>query len=392
VGDLAAGPPPVAGPQMTVAEGALAMGLSGAEAIALTADGAASGALQAIVTAGDLAPLFGDHPTALLRDIRRAATTRDLAWLVRRSRSLVLEFLAGPASVEWLARFAHMVDVAVVERLLALAGAAAPPGCWCFCGSSGRAESLTMLAPYVAVVLGPDESADRATALHRAVLDGLDACGYLPRTETPFDAAFHVAPLGEWRSRYSIWIADPVLQQTYRARTLFDLRPVLGNRSTWQDLEGAVMSEVTTDFVQLLAHDCLASLPPLTFFQDSVVDSVGEHQSTFQLERSALRPLVDVGRVFGLAARAVMGRSTIERFDGARALLPEHEAIFREAAETFRIVLWQQGRIGIAQGSQGSDLPPSLLSRHDRQALKGSFRSILRLLEFTADRAWLERL
>jgi hypothetical protein len=33
---------------------------------------------------------------------------------------------------------------------------------------------------------------------------------------------------------------------------------------------------------------------------------------------------------------------------------------------------------------------PSLLSHYDRQVLKSGFRSILRLLEFTADGAWLE--
>ena len=146
------------------------------------------------------------------------------------------------------------------------------------------------------------------------------------------------------------------------------------------------------DFVHILAHDCLASLPPLTFFQDAVVDTVGEHSATFRLEQSALRPLVDVGRVFGMAAKQVLGRSTLDRFAIARALLPEHEAIFREASDTLRIVLWQQGRVGISQGTRGSDLPPALLSRHDRQVLKSGFRSILRLLEFTADRQWLERL
>jgi len=31
------------------------------------------------------------------------------------------------------------------------------------------------------------------------------------------------------------------------------------------------------------------------------------------------------------------------------------------------------------------------LSRHDRQVLKTGFRSILRLLEFTAEWEWLER-
>ena len=99
---------------------------------------------------------------------------------------------------------------------------------------------------------------------------------------------------------------------------------------------------------------------------DAVVEKSGEQASVFRLEHSALRPLVDVGRVFGMAARKVLGTSTLERFGSARTLLPEHESIFREASETLRILLWQQARIGIAQGTSGSELQPVLLSRHDR--------------------------
>jgi signal-transduction protein with cAMP-binding, CBS, and nucleotidyltransferase domain len=101
-------------------------------------------------------------------------------------------------------------------------------------------------------------------------------------------------------------------------------------------------------------------------------------------------PLVDLGRVFAMAAREVLGTSTLERLALARRLLPDREAIFREAAETFRIVLWQQGRVGIGQGTDGADLPASLLSRHDRHMLKSGFPVIHRLLEFSADTAWLD--
>ena len=99
----------------------------------------------------------------------------------------------------------------------------------------------------------------------------------------------------------------------------------------------------------------------------------GEQTTTFRLEHSALRPLVDVGRVFALAARDVFGRSTLERFAIARTLLPEHDAIFREAADTLQIVLWQQGRVGISQGTRGAELPAALFSRHDRQVLRAAF-------------------
>ena len=181
-------------------------------------------------------------------------------------------------------------------------------------------------------------------------------------------------------------------QQTYRARTLFDVRAIGGQRARWDSIAETIAAGVDRDFVHVLANDCLATLPPLTFFQDAVVDSFGEHTTTFRLEHSAMRPLVDVGRVFAFAAGDLRARSTLDRFTIARALLPEQEATFREAADTVRVVLWQQGRVGIAQGTSGAELPAAALSRHDRQVLKRGFRSILDLLEFTANPTWLDRL
>jgi CBS domain-containing protein len=178
----------------------------------------------------------------------------------------------------------------------------------------------------------------------------------------------------------------------YRARSLFDLRPVAGPRTLWEAIETVVSSTVSLDFVRVLANDCLATLPPLTFFKDAVVEQDGEQVSTFRLEQVALQPLVDVGRVFGIATGACLGRSTLDRFAAARARMPEHEAIFREAGDTLRILLWQQGRAGISQGTTGAELPPAILSSYDRRVLKGGFRSILRLIEFTDDPAWLDRL
>ena len=394
--------PAIVAPHASVTESILAMAAADAGALAMTADGTASGRLHAIVTPRDLASLFGEHPTTLVGQIRGAASTRELRELNLRARAFTLDYLSGAASVEWLARFTHLVDVAILSRVVALSGASQVAGCWCFFGAAGRSESLTLLAPELLLVLDDDEGGDGfgpdryelaiAREKFYRVVDSLQECGYLARPAAAFEPSFYAATASEWKDRYRAWIADPVLQRTYRARSLFDLRAVHGRRARWGDIETAVVDAITRDFVGILANDCLASLPPLTFFEDMVVDSRGEQSATFQLETSALRPLVDVGRVFGLAARQVLGRSTIERLAIARALLPDHQATFREAADALRIVLWQQGRVGITEGTSGADLPPALLSRHDRQRLKSGFRSILRLLELTADRAWLEAL
>ena len=94
-----------------------------------------------------LAPLFGDHPTGLLRETRAATGTEELRGLNHRARAFVLEHLAAPPSVDWLARFSYIVDAAMLTRVVDLVGADRRSASWCFGGASGRGESLTMLAP-----------------------------------------------------------------------------------------------------------------------------------------------------------------------------------------------------------------------------------------------------
>jgi CBS domain-containing protein len=389
---LLRGVPPAVAPDASVADGVLAMGADDADAVAITEDGTAGGRVHAMVTRRDLAPLFGENPATLLRDARGAASTDELRGLNQRARAFVLDQLTSATSVEWLARFAHMVDAAILSRVAGIVGIDQSSASWCFAGSSGRGESLTMLVPMLLAVFEDHAPDDAARARYRQVYEGLLECGYLPRPELPFGVDFYAATAREWKARFRDWIDDPVRQHTSRARSLFDVRAVYGAEALWHEVRAGIAEAVDREFVHVLANDCLASLPPLTFFQDAVVDSLGEHTLTFRLEHSALRPLVDVGRVFALAARDALGRSTIERFTIARGMLPEREAIFRDATETLRIVLWQQGRIGISQGTDGAELPAALLSRHDRQALKSGFPSIQRLLEFTADLTWLTTL
>jgi len=389
INGLLRGAPPAVGSAASVIDGVLALADADADALAVTSDGSSGGQLHALVTPRDIARVFGDQPISILREIRLAANARELRELNHRARALAFQYLTSAASLDWLARFVSLTDVNIVKRIMALAGGDLSSACWCFCGASGRGETLTRHAPQVVLIV--EDESGRADMLQRyeRVSDALTDCDYLVRGDMAFDRPFHVASRAEWRTRYENWLRDPVRAKMYLARPLFDLRPVHGRESLWRDVEATVAAALDRDLLYVLANDCLGSLPPLTFFQDAVVEESGEHTAVFRLEHSALRPLVDVGRVFGMAAKKVLGTSTLERFALARTLLPEHESIFRDASETLRILLWQQARIGIGQGSSGSELPPALLSRHDRHLLKSGFRSILQLLEFTGNSPWL---
>ena len=388
IADLLRSTPPAVGLAASVTDGVLAIAEADAAALAVTSDGSSNGQLQAIVTSKDLAQVFGDQPTSILREIPLAANTQELSALSRRARALAHQYLTSAASIDWLARFVFLTDVNIVKRIIALMGREVPSACWCFCGASGREESLTRHAPQLVLIVEHEDECAALRQTYERVSDALTECDYLARVDLTFDSSFLVAGKAEWQTRYEQWLRDPVRTEMYRARPLFDLRPIHGQRSLWHDIERTVVGAVDRELLFVLANDCLGSLPPLTFFQDAVVDEFGEQTTVFRLEHSALRPLVDVGRVFGMAANKALGTSTRERFACARTLLPEHESIFREASETLRILLWQQARIGIEQGTDGSELPPALLSRHDRHVLKSGFRSILRLIEFASDAPW----
>jgi CBS domain-containing protein len=378
--------PLTAAPDATAASCVLAMADARADVLAVTDGGLAGSRVRGLVTSRDLEPLFGDHPLHLLREAGSAAGPDALRAQNARARAFLLEQLVAPAAVDWLAGFALRFDARLAMRLVAVQGGAPAGACWFFFGASGRGESMTALSPQLGVAF--TEGGDWP-ALYRRVFDALPAGGYLPRAPlTDADVAFRCAPVLEWEQRFRGWVRDPLGTQIYHARPLFDLRPVLGDAALLAGLEAVVRQEVDAhpELVRVLAHDCLANLPPLAFFRDAVVEESGERSAVFQLERSALRPIVDVGRVFGIAAGRAFGTSTLDRLTAARALLPAHDAVFREAADTLRLLLYHQARSGLRRQDGGIEISPASLGGYDRQLLRSGFRSILRLLEVTAER------
>jgi CBS domain-containing protein len=365
-------------PQISVADCVLAMAEARSNAAAVASEASPHAAIHNIVTAPILAPAFGDHPSNILQEIAFAPRIETLRELNERARAWILQSLVAPSALDWLASFADLVNRRILERLLQIAGYNRPEQLWCFYGAAGRRELLTFVAPSIAIF--GDAPASLSTALAE--------CGYL--SPEPLAAG----SLDEWKARFSGWIGDPIRTQVYQSRPFFDLRPVQGPERLFRELQSHIRAELNAEpsFLRILAHDCLANLPPLTFFRDLVVEESGEQTEIFRLENSALQPLADVARVFGLACGTPLGSSTRMRFEQARLCLPSQESIFHEAAETMRVVLFHQARAGLRLRSSGATLPLSILSRHDRQVLKSGFRSIHDLLEITAPCDWLEAL
>ena len=303
---LLRGAPPAVGSAASVIDGVLAIAEADADALAVTSDGSSSGQLQALVTSRDIARVFGDQP-----DLDPAGDSARGEYAgTARAQSPRARIRPSVPHERRLARLAGTLRLAdrredreadhracgrrcVVRVLVLLWSVGTERIAHQTCAAAGRSSSKTRV------------SGRCCSSGYERVSDALTECDYLARVDLTFDRAFLVASKAEWQTRYEQWLRDPVRAQMYLARPLFDLRPVHGRESLWHDVEATVAGAVDRDLLHVLANDCLASLPPLTFFQDAVVDESGEHTTVFRLEHSALRPLVDVGRVFGMAARQV---------------------------------------------------------------------------------------
>jgi CBS domain-containing protein len=390
VKDVMGAIPPAVAPQTLVSDCVLTMSRSTSSVLALTADGTARGGLLHLLSAADLQPAFGDNPLAILHEIAHASDKEVLRILHLRARAFLLGQLTQPSAVDWLTALGDRINISIVKRLNELAGNASENWTWCFWGAAGRCELLAPVEPEIALVCADDVSRGRV------VLDRLRAdlaeCGYLPHTMPEWDEEMLCATAANWQERFTQWIRNPIVSAMYTARPLFDLRPVLGDLDAWQGLERAVRETIHSkpSFQKLLANDCLSALPPLTFFQDQVVDESGERSEVFALGNRALGPIVEVGRVFGIANERVLGSSTLERLELARTRMPAHTSMFREAEETLRVLLYLQARTGLRMHESGTEIVPSQLSRLDRQALKSAFRAIHNLLDFTFNRLWTE--
>ncbi len=348
--------------------------------------------LRAVVTESDLT-LFGvSNLPRLGSEIRRARTTAELAELRRLALRFAAQSLTDPSAVVWVAETLSELTRLIVSRAVELtedaAGRQDATGSWVFFGAAARAELLTGAMPDVGLIY-QDEDDEVAHRLGPRVSEALHECGYHSSDNAITPANDRACrSLAEWKDSYSRWISDPVLSGLYAGLRFFELAPVRGDGAPVEALRQHIREavKVNESFVPILANDSMANLPPLTFFQGLVVEDDGQRTDRFDLRRSTLQPLADVGRVFALERGDTSQTRTDLRLEATRAVIEEQGELFADAANTFRVALYHHARIGLRDGTAGWEIEPRVLSKLEQQVLKNGFRTIMKLLEFTANR------
>ncbi|SFT78083.1 DUF294 nucleotidyltransferase-like domain-containing protein [Sedimentitalea nanhaiensis] len=344
------------------------------------------GDLVGIVTQTDLTRFQAVSSAELVSAIARAETATEMARVTAEIPRLLVQLVAGGNRHEIATRLITDIADTVTRRLLTLAeaklGPPPVPYLWLACGSQGRQEQTGVSDQDNCLFLDDAVTADQMpyfAELAKFVSDGLDACGYFycPGDMMATNPRW-CQPLRIWRQYFQGWIAKPNPEAQMLASVMFDLRPIGGDTSLFEQLQQETLAAASRNsiFVAHMIGNSLKHTPPLGLLRGFATIRSGEHRNTLDLKLTGVVPVVDLGRIYALqgclvevntrARLQAAASAGIISATGGRDLLDAYDLI----AETR---LAHQVRRVNGGDAPDNFLAPSDLSDFERSHLRDAF-------------------
>lgn len=176
----------------------------------------------------------------------------------------------------------------------------------------------------------------------------------------------------------------------YLAPIFFDFRAVHGDASLAESLRRYVIDAALEHplFLKHFARYFLLNEPPVSFFEDRVVEKDGAQNDTLDLKTRGLTPFVDYARILALR-HGVEETNTIERLRALtdRGIISEETFSDASQAYEFDLHLTLVHQLILTEGGYRPDtiVRPPDLSDLERKTLRFSFSVIERLVEHIRD-------
>ncbi|WP_029009890.1 putative nucleotidyltransferase substrate binding domain-containing protein [Azospirillum halopraeferens] len=336
---------------------------------------------SALVDSHTTSPLF------LARNIHTCTTAEELRAVILRVPDLVHEMADWGGTARGIGRVVTTLTDATTLRLLHLAeqrlGPPPVPYVWMAAGSQARQEQTALSDQDNCLILSDDfreaEHGAYFRDLSRFVCDGLNTCGYIhcPGEMMAMTDQWR-QPLAVWKEYFRRWIEEPEPRALMLSSVFFDLRPVHGDASLYEDLSTGILEKSRKNriFQAYMARNALSHQPPIGFFRNFVLASGGDHRNALDLKHTGVVPIVDLARVYALAG-GVKAVNTFERLTAAtsaRTLSKEGSLDLIDALEYISLTrLRHQARL-IREGRKADNfLEPDELSSFERSHLKAAF-------------------
>lgn len=348
-----------------------------------------SGRVIGVVTERDLFALQRVSLRAINRTIAGAGSIAELQRIADDIRRLARSMLGQGVAAEQLTLIISTLNDALLHRIIDIekAGFALDDLRWCWLafGSEGRYEQTISTDQDNGLLFetgtdGADAARSRLLPFAQAVNRDLDACGFpLCSGNIMAGNPQWCLSAGEWRQKFTRWVADTDPVALLNAVIFFDFRPLCGEESLARDLRNhlTTLTRDNSRFRRQLAQHALETRPPLGMISEFVTADDG----TLDLKKSAARLFTDAARIMALET-GVQHTNTAQRLRGAGAALTMPGAEIAALTDAFFFVqtLRLRGQVAADAAIRGANrVDPAQLNEVDRRILKESLRQARKL-------------
>jgi len=365
-------------------------------------------AVAGMITATDVTEQHSTSAVFLAGDIHKQTTLDGLVACAAKVRGLQKHLAAAGASAYATGHIVTAITDALTTRLLQLGEAQLGPApvdyAWVAAGSQARSEQTAKSDQDNCMVLDDayDEAAHGAyfKALSTYVCDGLNACGYVycPGEMMAMTDKWR-QPRRVWAEYFRKWVDTPEPMALMLTCVFFDVRTVAGHAALLDGLRADVLRR-TKDAKLFLAHmvgNALTHQPPVglmggmfggLFGGLSTIRS-GEHKGTIDLKHNGIVPVIDLARVYALAAGhdAVNTHDRLAHAAESGEISLQSVRDLRDALEFLSALRIRHQARQIAAGQPADNyLRPDELSNFEREQLKDAFGVVKQLQEVLGQR------
>jgi CBS domain-containing protein len=358
-----------------------------------------------MVTATDVTEQHSTSAVFLAGDIHKQTTLDGLVAAASKVRALQKHLSAAGASAYSTGHIVTAITDALTTRLLHLAemqlGPAPVDFAWMAAGSQARHEQTAKSDQDNALVLDDtyDEAAHGAyfEQLARFVCDGLAACGYVhcPGDMMAMNPRWRL-PRRQWADLFRQWVDTPDPTALMLTCTFFDGRAIAGRAELLDSLRQQTLLRTRGNglFLAHLAGNALSRQPPLGLFGGLATARSGEHKGTLDLKHTGIVPVIDLARIYALAAGhpAVNTHDRLAHAAESGEISPQGVRDLRDALEHLSQVRIRHQSRQIAAGYAADNyLRPDELSNFERGQLKDAFAVVKSLQDVLAQRYRMAR-
>lgn len=360
-----------------------------------------SNGVAGIVNSADLMAHIGSSPLFLFREISSQRRVSGLHNLARKVPVIVRSLVEAGARAGNISQMLTVFTDSILERMLILIeselGPAPTPFDWLGFGSEGRKEQ-TFLAEQnngLAYEESEDPSVNAAAEEYFRLM-AVEVNNHLRLSGFPRSRAGNIASNDRWRQTWTTWkayfdewIMSPKPPDIYLSMIFFDFRSVVGRGRMARDIRRRLQmrSRRYPLFLKYFARYCLINVPPLSFYDDYLVEKDGAHTDLLDINARALSPFVDFARIMALS-HGIGETNTLERL---RALVENSsipEDIYTDACHAYEydLHLCFVHQLRTIENGEFPEyfIQPRELTELERKTLKFSFSVIEKLMEFLA--------